>query len=328
MNILQNLFAPDSITDLFILKFGLYFSLLLLLPFISLVIGSLLFSLLHVTKAKVYQNSNYYDFAKFTSELAVKKMPIRILFGVLPFLGAAFFYSQLYAQQSGAPENLFFAFLIFLAGICLSVLYKNSFKLINDSEKIEQKRTFNKSGWFGLVLIFAASYILISYLQLGLERNFSEIFNIFGIVFTTNSILIYLLFLVISFSLTSALVLTRLNRQKDQYNFYEYGQEFSAKTGILFNFIQPLIYVLFIFSVANYALSFSFFVTSILILLVMLLISVQFYVRYRKQNLKNTSIVFFFLLLFSMLIYNNQLTTEKVKNFEDVKTGSVFNIFS
>ncbi len=328
MNLLQNLFTPENFTDIFILKFGLYLSLLFTFPFLSLLIGSLLFSLLHVNKSRIYNNSEYFNFAKYSIELLVNKMWMRIIFGVIPFFGFAFFYSQLYTTQINAPENLLFAFLLFFAGLCLSVIFKNSFKLKRNSDGTK-KNPFTKSGWFALLLLLSASYIVISYLQSALVTNITEKASIFGIMFSTTSILMYLLFLSISFSLTSALVIVRLNRRViNKYSFYDYGLEFSAKTGILFTFIQPLIYVLFVVSVSSYALSFSFFFTSLLTLLIMLLINIRFYISYRKQCLKNTSIVFLFMLLFSLLIYNNQLTSEKVKNIEDVNHGKVFNIFS
>jgi len=328
LNLLQNLFVPESVTDIFILKFGLFFSLLLVLPYLSMLVGSLLFSLLHITKSRDYNNTEYKDFAKYSIELVTNKMWMRIIFGILPFFGVAYFYSQLYASNLSAAENLFFGFLLFVAGLCISVIYKGSFKFQDNSADISKVKTFVKSGWFGFFILLIAVYIVVGYLQTAVTPLANSNTSLMAVLFSTVSGIYFLLFLAISFSITSAVIVARLNRASTDYSFIIYAKEFSTKTGILFAFLQPLLFVLAILSVSNYSLSFSFFFASLLALLIMMIISIQFYTNYRKQNLKNTSIVFLFLLLFSILIYSSQLASEKVGNREAVKQGKVFNIFS
>lgn len=328
MNILQDLFTSETVTDIFILKFGLFFSLLLLLPYLSLVIGSLFFSLLHVTKSKLFDKEEYFLFAQYSIKMVVDKIWVRLFFGVIPFFGVAFFYTQIFTKNVSASENLFFAFLLFFAALCITVVYKGSFKLNKNVKETIKFKTFSKSGWFAILLFLLSSYILIGYLNSAIEFSSNSDVSLSASMFSVNSIITYLLFLTITFSLTSAVIVARLNRTVENYSFKEYGREFSSKTGILFTFVQPLIYVVFVFSINSLALSFSFFFASMLALILMLIISIQFYINYKKNDLKSTSIVFLFILLFSVLIYSNQLTSEKVNNREAIKQGTVFNIFS
>ena len=154
MDFLSNLYSVETVFDLFILKFGLFFSLLLLLPFLSILIGSLLFSLLHFSKSKAYDNSTYFSFAKYVIEVIINRIWVRVILGVLPFFGVTYFYSQLYVnQQLGSSENLFFAFLLFFAGLCISVVYKNSFNT-KDVSKL-----FIRGGWIAFTLLLVSTFI-------------------------------------------------------------------------------------------------------------------------------------------------------------------------
>ncbi len=341
MDFLSNLYAIESGTDIFIVKFGLFISLLLLLPFLSILTGSLFFSLLHVTKSKVYNNVSYLAFAKYQIEVITNRMWVRLFFGVLPFFFIAFFYSQLYTTSSfNIPENLFYAFLLFLVGLCISVLYKNSFKIkeVNDaieSGNIDIKKLNNSKskflqigGWIAFLLLLISSFILIGYLKLAIIPNSMLPSSIMEVLFSVSSIAYYLLFLSISFSITSAIQVARMNRTKFDYIFKKYSKDFSTKTGMLFTFIQPLIFVLNLLSVNSHSLSFALFISSIFVLLFMLIISIQFYLNYRDKNLKSTSIVFAFMLLFVFLIYNVQISSERAHKKEAVKSGKILEIFS
>lgn len=324
MDILSNLYDIKTLTDVFILKFGLFLSLLLLLPYLSVLIGSQLFSLLHLKKSQIFNNSTYFDLAKYLTELVTKKMWVRIIFGIIPFFGTAFFYSQLYSETA---ENLLFAFILFVAGICIMVAYKNGFS-VKDFDKKGNNRLLIKGAWFGIVILLISSLILISYFEYTFAPATSKSVNLFELFFSTNTILMYLLFLAISFSLTSAILVARMNRTNVSYNFKAYLREFSTKTGILFTFIQPLFFVLNIFTIDKSALSFSFFALSMLILLLMLIVSVQFYLNFKNEKLKSTSIVFVFLLLFSFLIYNSQITSERIEKKNSIEKGQLLELFS
>ncbi len=334
MNLFNNLFTPETITGVFIIKFGLLICLLIFIPFLSILIGSLIFSLLHFGKSKLYNDSKFLLFAKYSIELIIKKLWVTIIIGILPFIGVVLFYSQLF-QNDSYSENLFFTFLIYLPGLFLSLTYKRSFNLLNlnNSEKdisYLRKRSniniINFGGWIGLILILVSSFITIGYI--GYSIDYSNPLSLGDILFSNLNIINYMLFFLISLTITSALVIIRINRSKESFNFTQYALDFSAKSGILFSIVLPLLFVLVIFSVGKNVISFPYFLSSVIVLLLMLLSSVQFYLKLKGSNPKSTQIVLILLLLIVFLIYNGQLNSEKLNQKNDIKSGKLIDIYS
>jgi len=149
-----------------------------------------------------------------------------------------------------------------------------------------------------------------------------------SLLISPNSIINFLLFLSITFSITSAVLIGRMNRAIKNYDFKSYAKNFSHKTGMIFTLVQPFLFVLNIFSVSSDALSFSFFITSLIILSLMLLISTQFYMNFKSRNQKSTTIVFSSLLLFTILIYNMQNLSETIERNKVQKVDQTLEIFS
>ncbi|MCP5063028.1 MAG: hypothetical protein GY936_11270 [Ignavibacteriae bacterium] len=314
MNFLDNLYVIENLADIAILKFGLFISLLLTLPFVSILFGSILFSLLNLNKDSAY--------SKFLAELVINKMWFRILFGVLPFFGIVFFYTQLYSNNiPSASGSLLSAFLLFVVGLCSSVMYKSKFS----SDKQNSGSLF---GWLGLVFTLLSIFILIGYVQ-ALATSYSNITDSFWeIVFSSNAMIYFMLFISISFSVTSAVVLGKVNKYKSFEGYSNYWKEYALKTGIIFNFVQPFLLVLIVVSTPTSALSFSFFGTIVLALLLMLITSVQFYISYRDQDSNGTSIVLVFLLLISVLIYTGQISSENSQRKSTIKNKTQIEMFS
>lgn len=334
MNLFSNLVTIENLTDLFILKYGLLVSLLFYVPFVCVMIGSLFFSLTQFRKGKLLKSNSHLSFAKFIIESVLEKWWVILFIGILPILGVVFFFSQIYNYLN--TEDLFFALLLHIAGILLTITYKGSFSLFNfeNNEIIDGQTKFNKKnilflnfgGWLGLLLLLKSSFILLSYINLGLNK--SVVTDSFSVLINNFSIINYLLFLAISFSITHAIIFVKLNHKKELLSFINYGKEFSVKTGILFTLIQPLLFVMIILSISNQAISFSYFLSTIFVLLLMLISCIQFYLWYKGNNLKSNKIVLTIILLLVMLIYHGQLNNEKVNLKDDIKLGKLINLFS
>lgn len=324
MNILSSILAPESLAGIFVIKFGLFISLLILIPFMTIFIGSQLFALVHIAKSKLYGKSVYFEFSGYCSRLVTKNYWITLVFGIIPFIGVTFFYSQ---KMSQIGDILQLSFILFLIGISLSLIFSKNLEntLLNGDNS---GRTYSIIGWLATPLLTFSSLILITIIQLSIIPGFSKIDSIFYVIFSIKNIIFFLLFLAMSFSLTSSVLLARMNRTKENYSYKLYGKEFAEKTGILFTFIQPLLYLLIIFSVDRSALSFSFFISSIFVLVLMLITTVQFYLNYKNSELRGTTIVFLSLLLIGFIVYSTQLRTETIEKKEAVKKGIVIEIFS
>ena len=317
MNILENLYVVESSTDLLILKLGLFVSLIFALSFLALLFGSTLFSLVHYSKAKANNDNSLFAYSKFVSAL-VTKMWFRMLFGVLPMFASIFFFTQLYAEKiPSAAGNLLLAFILFMLGLCSSVFYKTLFSSDNISEITN---TFpSKIGWLSIVFTSLAGFILISYLQLPIANGNDSFFSI---LFSSNSLLYFMLFISLSFGSTAAVVVAKLNRNTER-SYSEYARNFSAQTGIIFSFLHPLLFTLIILSIPLSGLSFLYFGIAALILLLMLVSSIQFYYSLKNSTTRSTSIVFVFVLLLSMLIFSIESSNEMSVKKELIQENTI-----
>ena len=334
MNIFNNLISVESVTDLFIVKYGLFISLIFYIPFISVLIGSLLYSLVNFRKGKIFNSNLYFSFAKFSADLVLNRLWLVVLAGVFFVISTTFFYTQINPNLNF--ENLTFAMYLNFAGLILALSYRGSFSIfkisnieITDAEIVHKNKNLNVlyfGGWIGFILLAVSSFIYISYINFAFVKNSS--IDPISILFNNYGIINYLLFLAVSFSITPALIGVFANKRKDAFNFKDYANEFSTKSGILFTFVQPILFVMIIFSVTDKVLSFSYFISSILVLGLMLISSVQFYLWYKGNGLKRKNIVLTLILILFMLVYHSQLNSEKVNQKFDIKNGKVINLFS
>ncbi len=317
MNILENLYVVESSTDLLILKLGLFISLIFALSFLALLLGSTIFSVVHFSKAKSNNDNSILAYSKFTSGL-VTKMWFRMLFGVLPMFASIFFFTQLYADRiPTASGNLLLAFILFMLGLCSAVFYKTLFS----SEDVKEiTNTFPaKIAWVSIGFLLLAAFILVSYLQLTVANGEG---SFFAILFSSNSLLYFMLFISLSFGLTAAVVVAKLNRNAEK-SFTEYGRYFSAQTGMIFSFLHPLLFTIIILSVPLSGLSFLYFGIASVVLLLMLISSIQFYYSFKSSETRSTSIVFVFVLLLSFLVYSVQLSSETSSKKEMIQKGEL-----
>jgi cytochrome c551/c552 len=112
-------------------------------------------------------------------------------------------------------------------------------------------------------------------------------------------------------------------------DYINYVRSFALKTGLIFTIIQPLLYVITVISSPDGAVSFSLFITVGLVLLVMLLVSVLFYMMYKesKTNLGGATVLVF-LILTSLLIYKNQLAFETTAQLQFEKVIQEYQVFA
>jgi hypothetical protein len=270
----------------------------------------------------------------------MKKKWMIFFLGIVPFIVLTFSFNHLFMQSYIGLLGLTSSFALFILGILFISVFRRGFislslNNLNFSDKKGINEIFSmfgsfriKAGWLGLFFLVISSYFLIISLQASIVPHSFEKVSIVSSLFSANSIIYFLLFISIVFSITSAVVVARMNRTNQNYTFKEYSKEFANKTGILFTFILPVLFILNVFTVDVSVLSFSYFLTSLCILLLMLTISVQFYSNYTNNKFKSTSIVFIFLLLFSFMIYNSQITTENASKKERIKAGIHLDIFS
>ncbi|MEE9431397.1 MAG: c-type cytochrome, partial [Melioribacteraceae bacterium] len=277
-----------------------------------------------------------------------------ISLAIVPMLSVIFCFGQLlYGSPLNLTSNLVFVLFLLVASLVLIYIYKNSFKLKNisnlRSESFEldgvKEKEFNSlngsnstilafGGVLGLFVLLFATYILIGILQLVINTNsWADNSQFLNIIISTNTFIYFLFFLSVSICITSTVVMYKYLRDdstSSNYNreYLEYVKRFSLRTGLIFAFVQPLLFVLSFLGSPMGVLSFSFFSTALFILLLMLVISVLFYLMYKDSNTKLSGhAIFTFLILFAVLIYKDQLAFDTASKKQMVNLENSYTIY-
>jgi cytochrome c len=341
MDILQNIVFPQSPTNILLLKYLLFLTLMILLPYLSVMMSTTLFSIMHFTKGKKTGNRNHLIFSSELIDMFTGNKLMALALGVIPLLSLMFLFSQLLLSADiNVNSNLLFTLILFFAALIYLYTYKYSFRLKNifnlvsiekagsdnlvkefeDFQKSNSK-LLSKSGTIGFILLVIVVYLLVGVLQLVTDSSrWINDNSIFNIIFSTRTVIYFLFFISFSFAITCAVIIFKyFKREAEPHdkNYLEYVKNFALKTGLIFTFIQPLIFVLSVLSIPDSSLSFSIFITAGIGLGLMLIISIIFYIMYKesKTNLGGSAI-FVFLLLFSVIVYKDQLAFDTTSKTE------------
>ncbi len=341
MDILENIVFPQSPTNILLLKYLLFLTLMILLPYLSVMMSTTLFSIMHFTKGKKTGNRNHLIFSSELIDMFTGNKLMALALGVIPLLSLMFLFSQLLLSADiNVNSNLLFTLILFFAALIHLYTYKYSFRLKNifnlvsiekagsdnlvkefeDFQKSNSK-LLSKSGTIGFILLVIVVYLLVGVLQLVTDSSrWINDNSIFNIIFSTRTVIYFLFFISFSFAITCAVIIFKyFKREAEPHdkNYLEYVKNFALKTGLIFTFIQPLIFVLSVLSIPDSSLSFSIFITAGIGLGLMLIISIIFYIMYKesKTNLGGSAI-FVFLLLFSVIVYKDQLAFDTTSKTE------------
>src|SRR5512139_568735 len=95
MEFLNNFVLPQSAEHIELLHYMLIIVLFLFIPFISIVFGGILLSVIYRNKANKLNDSFYLRLSKDVAEITTINKSAGFIFGVVPLLTAILIYSQL-----------------------------------------------------------------------------------------------------------------------------------------------------------------------------------------------------------------------------------------
>ena len=309
MENLENIALPQSALNLELLSYLAILTLVILLPYLSLLLGSTLLSIMFNRKGRVFQNSTYIKFSKKLIDLVTFSKSASIGLAVVPALSLAFIYTQ-FLQNSGADvySNMIFAIALLFSALILIFTYKYSFQLsyilnLVDTEKTHNAEEFKvyqektnslllKSGPLGFILLLFSIYLLIGVVKYAGDSSSWGVDNsIFGLIFSSQAIISFLYFVSVSISVTCLTMLylffkpgAEYSKQKSDES--EYIRNFILKTAMIFILVQPSLFLLEIFTIPNIALSTTPFLLTIFLLAILLVISIQLYYMLKEGNVK------------------------------------------
>ena len=353
MDVLKDIVFPQSPTHILLLKYLLFLTLLILLPYLSVLLSTTLFSIMHFVKGKNSEDRNHLIFSNELIDLFTINKVMSFPLGLVPILSIMFILSQLLLNSAlNVTSHLFFAFIVFIVALIYLYTYKYSFRLKNifnlvnisettDSELVNEfeglknsnSKILSKSGIIAFILLAIVAYILISVLQMVSDSSRWIVDNSFlDILFSVNSFLYFLFYLAFSVSITCATILFKYFKSGQKHHeesYLNYVKTFSLKTGLIFTFIQPLLFVLTIISTPQSSLSFSIFIFGAIILSLMLVISIMFYIMYKESKTHlGGSLVMVFLILISAIIYKDQLAFDTSSQKQILNLNKEYNLHS
>jgi cytochrome c len=341
MDILENIVFPQSPAHVVLLKYLLFVTLMILLPYLSVMMSTTLFSILHFSKGKKTGDRNHLIFSNELIDMFTGNKVMALALGVIPMLSLMFLLSQLLlSAEINVNSNLLFILILLIAALFYVYTYKYSFRLKNifnlvsienaNNENIVKEfkdfqksnsKLLSKSGTIGFILLAIVVYLLIGVLQLATDSSrWLNDNSIFNILFSTNTLIYFLFFTSFSFAITCAVIIFKYFKREaepHESEYLDYVKSFALKTGLIFTFIQPLLFVLSVVSLPESSLSFSIFIAAGIGLGLMLIISIMFYIMYKESNPNlGGSVIFVFFLLISTIIYKDQLAFDTTSQSE------------
>ncbi len=309
MDIFNKIVYPQSAEHLILLKYLLFLTLLVLLPYLSVLLGSTIFSVTNIITGNKNKLKN--KFAKDLIDIFTPNKVMAISLGIVPFISIILCLEQLlFGVSSHITSGLIISLSTFVIGVITLYLYKYSFG--RNETTIENEINYNPSiilGVLAIVFILFSTYLLLGILQFIIDtRLWNAEGVLINVLFSSTTFLYFLFFISISFVSTSTVILYKhfKNSKGANNDLTEYSafiKNFSLKTGLLFAFMQPLLFVLVFISYPDNSLSFIYFIVGTVVLLLMLLLSILFYDMKRSENINlSGQSVFVILLLFSLII--------------------------
>lgn len=333
MDFLDKLVLPQSAHHMVLIKYLLVLANLLLVPYLSVLTGSLIFSLYFKKQAEKRTNSNAYRFSKELVDLVTFNKSVAIALGIVPLISSAFGYAQLlHLSNFQIPNFLLLAALFLLASVVMVFTFKYSFHFkdifkVADEKGIgstefekEQISKYSantnsmnkKAGTIALYSTIFAIYFYVGAVQLAIDsERWSSNTNIFSIIFSLSTAVNFLQFFIGSLALTSVVVLYKYFRpnseSKGEGEYFEYIKKFSLSNALILSIAFPLMIALGTVVKTKVALSFMVFAYAISAVLLLLLISSLIYLMLKENHLKySLAVLFLYVVVFSLLVIKDQ----------------------
>ncbi|KAF0151306.1 MAG: cytochrome c class I [Ignavibacteria bacterium] len=345
MDLLDKLVLPQSAHHMVLIKYLLVLSNMLLVPYLSVLTGSLIFSLFFKHRAEKTNNTFAYRFAKELVDLVTFNKSVSIALGIVPLISSAFGYAQLLHLSNVNVSNfLFLSALFLLAALIMIFTFKYSFHFKDifkaadekgvgtteyEKEEISKYSTNTnsmnkKAGTVALYLTIFAVYFYVGAVQLAIDsERWTADTNVISILFSLTTLVNFLQFFVGSLALTSIVILYKYFRPnseiKGEVGYFEYIKKFSLSNSLILTIAFPLMIAVGTVVKTKFALSFMVFAYASASILLLLFISSLIYLMLKENHLRfSLAVLFLYVVVFSLLIIKDQYAfdTSTKKQFE------------
>jgi len=345
MEFLDKAILPQSAHHMVLIKYLIVVAFVLLIPYLSLLLGNLTYSLYFRKRAIKENNEDLYKLSEDLIEMITFNKGVAFALGIVPMLSSMFGFAQLLSQTNASVHGYLFISLLFLFNALLLIYsYKNGFLFkvkvseessnLTDIEKnriVKQERAvkiFGKSGKYGITLLLISIYLFCGAVQLSFDtERWESVGNIGEMVFSFNALVSFAQFIISAFLITSAMILYRYFRTNSEVSNYSdefksYIRDFVLLRGLLASILLLLFIVLSVMMRSKLSLSYGLFGYSVFALCLILIVSILFYLMLKESHTKyNSSLIFLVIVVVFVLIIRDQYSF-------DVSTKKQFTILA
>jgi len=327
MEFLNNFVLPQSAEHIELLHYMLLIDLFLFIPFISIIFGGILLSVVYKNKANKHNNNFYLRLSKDVAEITTINKSAGFIFGIIPLITAILIYSQLLHNSEVTNLNYLGLALVFII-ISLVFIYSYRYSLsfnrifgslsdkiitdplvIEDVNKLsdESNRISKKAGNFGLLFLFLGMWFFITGLTISSIYSSWQIESFLGGLFSWEVVSRFIYYIFFALALSGGMVLfifledEKKKRIKDEEYSLFVKQKIIRVTFISSAFI-PLFALISLFGLPQSALTGTVF-TYAIISLALLFLGYHFLYLLTKEIKGTTAALLFFALIFSVAAF-------------------------
>ena len=327
MEFLNNFVLPQSAEHIELLHYMLLIVLFLFIPFISIVFGGVILSVIYRKKAERENNNYYLRLAKEISEITTINKSVGFILGFVPIITAIIIYSQLLHNSDVTNLNYLALSLVFVA-IALVLVYSYRYSLsfnriFNSISKTdladpnvvedvnylsnESQRISQKAGNFGILFLFLGLWFFVTAITIPALYSSWTMTNFIGALFTWEVLSRFIFYLLFAITLTGGMILfTFLEDEKKKRIKDEAYSVFVKQKIIRVTFYSavliPLFLLISILGLPKASLTGTVF-TYAIISLILLFFGYHFLYLLTKEIKGTTAALLFFALIFSIAAF-------------------------
>ncbi len=313
MDFLNKLVLPQSTEYIAALEYLLIFTLVVFVPFISILFGGTLASIHYGKQFKKTRTLFYKKFSKDIIEYVTINKTAGILLGIIPLAISIFIFAQIFQESVvQAVSFLAISFVLILVAMILIYMYRSSAL----KSKVDSPYINLKHGKLGIIFLFIGIWFYVA--AITSATNFVS-WNFPGLItsLAAPKVLINLMiFAAFAISLTSAVILFLHFYWKDSLKdedpaYTKFVKDNSAKVGLKASIPLPILILINLFTFSNATLSNSVFIYTVIGLLLLFMAYNFFYVILYKNEYKFGTFVFVALILssFAFIIRDQKIIT-------------------
>lgn len=350
MEFLNNFVLPQSAQHIELLHYMLLLVLFLFIPFISIVFGGIILSVIYRRKGEKENNKFYLRLAKEIAEITTINKSVGFILGVAPIIASILIYSQLLHNSQVTNLNYLAISLVFVT-VALIFIYSyryslsfnrifNSFAgkdnndpgVLEDVQKLsdESNRISKKAGAFGLTFLFLGLWFFVTALTIPTLYLDWKIDVFIAGLFSWDVLSRFAFYILFAVTLTGGMILFTFleDEKKKRVKEEEYSNFVKQKIVRVTFFVSiliPVFLLINIFGLPSSSLTGAVFFYAI-ISLILLFLGFHFLYLLTKEIKGTTAALLFFALVFSIaaFIISDQKAMATATKFQSASLSAEF----